>query len=90
MEFSVCHRFYWTLDSSVVASYSCLPEFWITIHLYTDASQYALGFILCQVVDGKEAVVAYGGHALSDAEELYSTTEREALAVVDGINRYQL
>ena len=33
--------------------------------------------------------MAYGGRELNNAEKRYSTTEREALAVVDGIKRYQ-
>ena len=48
-----------------------------------------MGFILGQVIDGKERVIAYGGRELSLAETRYSTTEREALVVVHGINRYQ-
>ena len=42
-----------------------------------------------QDIDDKEHVVVYGGHELSLAETRYSTTEREALAVLDGINCYQ-
>lgn len=65
------------------------PIFDQPFHLYTDASQFALGYILGQNIDGKEHVIAYGGRELSHAEKSYSTTEREALAVVDGIKRYQ-
>eukprot|EP00795_Rhopilema_esculentum_P005471 gene5471-biopygen457 len=42
-----------------------------------------------EIVDGKEHVIAYGGRELSSAETRYSTTEREALAVVDGIKKYE-
>ena len=48
-----------------------------------------MGYVLGQFLDGKEHVIAYGGCELSHAETHYSTTEREALAVVDGIKRYQ-
>ena len=65
------------------------PHFSAPFHLYTDASQTALGYILGQIVDGKEVVLAYGGRELTVTEKRYSTTEREALAVVDGIKRYQ-
>ena len=92
-------RFSWSSDCEIafaeLKSRLCsppilaYPNFDLPFHLYTDASQYALGFILGQVVDGKEVVLAYGGRELSDAEKKYSTTEREALAVVDGIKRYQ-
>ena len=65
------------------------PDFSQPFHLFTDASQSAIGYVLGQVVDGKECVIAYGGRELSSAETRYSTTEREALAVVDGIKRYE-
>ena len=65
------------------------PDFNQPFHLYTDASQSALGYILGQCINGKECVIAYGGRELNNAEKNYSTTEREALAVVDGVKRYQ-
>eukprot|EP00794_Sanderia_malayensis_P004444 gene4444-biopygen3615 len=60
------------------------PDFTQPFHLYTDASQFALGYILGQKIDGREFVVAFGGRELNQAEKNYSTTEHEALAVVDG------
>ena len=74
------------LSSPPILAY---PNFELPFHLYTDASQYALGYVLGQVVQDREVVIAYGGRELNDAEKRYSTTEREALAVVDGIKRYQ-
>ena len=65
------------------------PDFEKPFHLYTDASKSSIGYVLGQKIDGKEHVVAYGGRELNLAETRYSTTEREALAVVDGIKRYQ-
>ena len=74
------------LSSPPILAY---PNFDLPFHLYTDASQYALGYVLGQVVQDQEVVIAYGGRELNDAEKRYSTTEREALAVVDGIKCYQ-
>ena len=65
------------------------PDFTRPFHLYTDASNSALGFSLGQEIDSNEHIVAYGGRELSLAETRFSTTEREALAVVEGIKRYQ-
>ena len=65
------------------------PDFSQPFHLYTDASQHALGYVLGQIREGREHVIAYGGRELNVAEKNYSTTEREALAVVEGIKRYQ-
>ena len=65
------------------------PDFNLPFHLFTDASHSALGYILGQIVDGKEHVIAYGGRELSSAETRYSTTGREALAFLDGIKKYE-
>jgi hypothetical protein len=56
--------------------------------LQTDASCKGLGFVLAQNQDGKERVISYGGRALHNAERNYTTTELEALAVVEGIKKY--
>ena len=65
------------------------PDFRQPFHLYTDASNFALGYVLGQCIKGQEHVIAYGGRELNHAETNYSTTEREALAVVAGVKRYQ-
>ena len=41
------------------------PNFSLPFHLYTDASQTAIGYILGQTVEGREVVIAYGGRELS-------------------------
>ena len=46
------------------------PDFNQPFHLYTDASQYALGYILGQCINGREHVIAYGGRELSYAEKI--------------------
>ena len=56
--------------------------------LQIDASGQGLGLILAQIHDGNEKVISYGGRALKPSERNYTTTEREALAVVEGINKY--
>ena len=49
----------------------------------------SLGYLLGQVQNGREVVIAYGGRKLLPAEKNYSVIEREALAVVSGIKHYQ-
>lgn len=65
------------------------PDFTQPFHLYVDASQTGIGLTLGQVIEGKERVIAYAGRDFNAAEKNYSATEREALAVIDGIKSLQ-
>ena len=56
--------------------------------LQTDASTTGLAYILSQIQNGSEKVIAYGGRSLNKAEKNYSITEMEALAVVEGVKKY--
>ena len=67
------------------------PDFNLPFHLYVDASQTGIGLTLGQIVDGAEKVIAYAGRDLNPVERnyMYSATEWEALAVIDGMKRFQ-
>ena len=65
------------------------PDFTKEFLLFVDASSTGIGFTLAQEQNGKEVVVAYNGRGLNQAEKNYSTTEREALALVEGIKKFQ-
>ena len=49
--------------------------------LATDASEFAVGSVLSQKINGVERVISYWSQ-LNKAEHNYSTVEREALAVI--------
>ena len=58
-------------------------------HLYVDASPYGLSAILMQKNEtGDLRIVAYGSRSLTDVERRYSQTEREALAIVWGVEHF--
>lgn len=75
-------------DALTSAPILAFPNFNKTFHLYTDASNEGLGATLDQFQDGKDVAIAYAGRDLNDAERNYSTTEREALAVIFGIKKF--
>ena len=64
------------------------PEFKQLFLLHTDASDYAIGAVLCQIQQGTEWVIAYWSRTLQKAERNYSTTEKEALAAVAALKEF--
>ena len=61
------------------------PDFKEPLLLFVDASSTGIGFTLAQLHQGKEVVIAYNGSGLNQAEKNYSTTEKEALALIEGV-----
>ena len=57
--------------------------------LYTDASDYGIGSVLSQKIDGTERVIAYASRLLSKVERRGPTTEKEALAVVWSVKHFR-
>ena len=85
-----CQKAFETLKTALTqAPILAYPDFTQPFQLATDASNDAIGMVLGQKHNGKEVVIAYAGRKLSPAERNYSTTEREALSVVDGVRHFQ-
>ena len=66
-----------------------LPNVDLPFVLRTDASGTGIGAVLMQYHDGTPFPVAYGSRKLLDREKNYSTIERECLAIVFGIAKFQ-
>ena len=55
----------------------------------TDCSQYAMGGVLSQVVDGVERPIAFGSKLLNSAQRQYCATYRELLALITMVNMWK-
>ena len=74
------------LKSSPILAY---PNFDRPFILDTDASDTGLGAVLSQVQNGKELVIAYAAKALSKPQRNYSTTRKELLALIWGMEHFE-
>ena len=67
------------------------PDFHRPFILQTDASNIGVGAVLSQTdEEGNDKPVAYFSRKLLPRETRYSTTEKECLAVVDGIRHFSI
>ena len=73
---------------------SCMinhPDFNKTIFVQTDSSKGGIGVVLFQrMMNGEEGIIAIGSRVLREAETRYSTTEREALAIVWACQKFRM
>lgn len=64
------------------------PDFSIPFILTTDASNYALGAVLSQIQNSVEKPIAFASRTLQKTEINYSTTEKEALAIIWAVGKF--
>lgn len=65
------------------------PNFEYSFEVHTDASNFGVGAMLAQTIDGVEHPIAYMSRSLTKPEQNYSTTEREALAVLTALEQWR-
>ena len=64
------------------------PDFTLPFEIMCDASNYAIGAILGQRREGKPFVVYYASRTLNHSQMMYTTTEKELLAVVFALDKF--
>ncbi|GKB72614.1 reverse transcriptase domain-containing protein [Tanacetum coccineum] len=65
------------------------PDWNVPFELMYDASDFAVGSVLGQQIDGKFKPIYYASKTLNNAQEHYTTTEKELLAVVFAFDRFR-
>ncbi|KAF3320392.1 Retrovirus-related Pol polyprotein from [Carex littledalei] len=65
------------------------PNWDAPFEIMCDASDYAVGAVLGQRADNKSHVIYYASKVLDEAQMNYTTTEKEFLAVIFAINKFQ-
>ena len=93
------HKFSWTKEcQESFEKLRCLlttsptlafPDFSHPFVLDTDASDFGLGGVLSQSINGEERPIAYASRALSKPERNYCTTRKELLAMVSMIKHFR-
>lgn len=65
------------------------PDFSKQFILTTDASNYAIGSVLSQGPIGSDPPIAFASRTLNNAEQNYSTTEKELLAIIWSVKHFR-
>ncbi|GKB36253.1 reverse transcriptase domain-containing protein [Tanacetum coccineum] len=60
----------------------------VPFELMCDASDFAVGAVLGQRIDGKFKLIYYANKTLNNAQEHYTTTEKEVLVVVFSFDKF--
>ena len=64
------------------------PDWSKQFEIMCDSSDFAIGAILGQRIDNKQHVIYYPSRTLNDAQLIYTTTNKEFLAVVFALEKF--
>ncbi|GKA10891.1 reverse transcriptase domain-containing protein [Tanacetum coccineum] len=65
------------------------PDWSLLFEIMCDASDYAVGAVLGQRIDKHFKPIHYASKTMNEAQENYTTTEKELLAVVFALNKFR-
>lgn len=85
-----CQRSFENLKQKLLeAPILAFPKSTEPFTLTCDASDTAIGYVLSQKdCEGNEHPIAYGGRSLKSCERNWTTTEKECLAIICGVQAY--
>ncbi|GJY67026.1 reverse transcriptase domain-containing protein [Tanacetum coccineum] len=76
-------------EKLTIAPIIIFPDWNMPFELMCDASDFAVGAVLGQRIDGKFKPIYYTSKTLNNAQEHYTTTKKELLAVVFSIDKFR-
>ncbi len=86
-----CEQSFQELKAALLsAPILCYPDFNKEFVLTCDASNTAIGYWLGQTDERGLHAIAFGGRKLAPRETRYNVSERECLALVEGIKHYRM
>ncbi|XP_042019212.1 uncharacterized protein LOC121767077 [Salvia splendens] len=85
-----CKKAFQLLKDKLVSAHIIrAPDWNHPFEVVCDASDFAVGVVLGQRIDGKSYVIFYVSKTLNQAQKNYDTTEKEMLAVVYSFEKFQ-
>ena len=85
-----CLTTFHTLKKALIFAPIIQPPDWsLSFEIMCDASDYVVCAVLGQTKDKKHYAIAYASKTLTGAQLNYSTTEKELLAAIFGINKFR-
>ena len=76
-------------EASIAKAMLTHPDYTLPMEIHPDASGYGIGAVVVQKIDGKETPLAFASRLLKGSELNYTTTEKECLAAVWAIKKFQ-
>nr|GMD76368.1 reverse transcriptase [Ipomoea batatas] len=85
-----CHEAFSRLKKALTTAPIMSPPDWsLPFEIMCDASDFAVGAVLCEKRDRNLHPIYYASHTLDEAQVNYSTTEKEMFAVIFAIEKFR-